>query len=128
MNIHDDILGELVFDYGWVKPVYFHFMQQEIMLNCVFSASRCENVSSKQQQAYALFQKQKAYFEQRTQVLLREYLIANDIESPKCIPTKILFQRDGSFGLLLDCNWDEEHGVVIVLNPTEKVGMQDIFL
>ena len=128
MNIHDDILGELVFDYGWVKSIHFHFKKQEITLPCVFSASKNEDLSLEQHQAYVLFQEQQAHFEERTQILLREYLVANEIQSSECIPTKILFQRDGSFGILLDCDWDEEHGIVVILNPTEEVGMQDIFL
>ena len=128
MNIHDDILGKLVFDYGWVKSIYFNFIKQEVKLPCVFSASKNEGLSIKQYQAYILFQEQQTHFEGRVQILLHEYLVANEIQYPEYVPTKILFQRDGSFGILLDCNWDVEHGAVIVLNPTEEVGVQDIVL
>lgn len=123
-----DVLGNLPFDYGWVKSIDFHFFKQEITIPCVFSASKNEVISDEQKHAYTLFQQKQTYFEDRVRILLNHYFVENHIDLPDLSPRKFLFQRDGSFGLLLDCNWDEEHGIAVVLNPFEEVGMQDIFL
>lgn len=129
MNTYlDNILGELSFDYGWIKPINIQLAHQAYTIPCVFSASKKDMVNEAQKNAYILFQAKQPHFEERMQQLLKNYITENKIQSPQYQPIKFLFQRDGSFGLLLDCNWDVEHGIAIVLSPYEEVGMQDIFL
>lgn len=44
-------------------------------------------------------------------------------------PKTVLFQRDGSWGILFDSDWDAENGIgVFKVNSIVKVGTQDDFL
>ena len=44
-------------------------------------------------------------------------------------PRTVLFNRDKSWGILFDCNWDIENGLaVFVVADRIKVGPQDVFL
>ena len=43
-------------------------------------------------------------------------------------PRMLLFQRDGSAVLFLDCQWDQENGLGIQLYPAIEVAAQAAFL
>ena len=43
-------------------------------------------------------------------------------------PRTLLFKQDGTALVLLDCPWDEEHGLAVQLIPEFAIGSQDVFL
>lgn len=121
-------ISNLVFDYGWRKPISIQFNQNKRVIELAFDAYKGEEVNHQQQVAYEHFLNNKTLFEQKIEKLLNEYIALNKFEKVEASPTVLMFKRDGSFGLLCDCSWDIENGIAIILSPTEEVTLQDNFL
>ncbi|MCL7840534.1 hypothetical protein M8853_09540 [Pasteurella multocida] len=123
MNITD-----LVFDYGWRKPIIIQFYGVDIEIELVFDAYKNEGINSKQEESYNLFLSNKENYEKKIISLLNEYIENNKIENAEVQAKTILFNYDGSFGLLCNCSWDIENGIAVILYPESKVVIQDNFL
>ncbi|HHE3604222.1 TPA: hypothetical protein ACPDW5_000054 [Pasteurella multocida] len=123
MNITD-----LVFDYGWRKPIIIEFYGVDIEIELVFDAYKNEGINSKQEESYNLFLSNKENYEKKIISLLNEYIENNKIENAEVQAKTILFNYDGSFGLLCNCSWDIENGIAVILYPESKVVIQDNFL
>ncbi|HDR1092028.1 TPA: hypothetical protein QB349_001525 [Pasteurella multocida] len=123
MNITD-----LVFDYGWRKPIIIEFYGVDIEIELVFDAYKNEGINSKQEESYNLFLSNKENYEKKIISLLNEYIENKKIENAEVQAKTILFNYDGSFGLLCNCSWDIENGIAVILYPESKVVIQDNFL
>lgn len=124
----DTLMDGFSFDYSWVKRFELRFEGESFQVELSLWSPDKEPPTDEQKAALSLFVEKQASFEERAGQLLSAYVQQEGIANPKAAPTTLLFQQDGSFGLLFDCSWDEEHGVVVVLHPEEQVGVQDIFL
>ncbi|MDO4709774.1 MAG: hypothetical protein Q4B94_08260 [Pseudomonadota bacterium] len=116
-----------VFDFGWKKSIDFQF-EENMRIECVFSAFEGERLSPEQEAAFAEFEKNKARYEKTSVEIFAKYAQKERLAHASAAPTALFFKRDGSFGLLLECSWEPEHGAVIVLYPEQWVGTQDMFL
>ncbi|XDZ50300.1 hypothetical protein AB8Q18_08830 [Neisseriaceae bacterium CLB008] len=129
MSYHDERLGELSFFYGWTKALGLNINSKKYVIQCVFDAySENEVVTDEQKKSYQLFMEKQEYFEGLIFENLTKYMHSGGVPTGTATPKTLLFKRNGDFGLLLDCDWDIENGVVIVIYPEVKVGIQDIFL
>jgi hypothetical protein len=63
----------------------------------------------------------------RSKEYLEEYVEKIDQEVSRITQKTLIFFADGKFGILLDCEWDIEHGLAVSL-PDYTVGPQDILL
>ncbi|HDR1014171.1 TPA: hypothetical protein QB365_002108, partial [Pasteurella multocida] len=99
MNITD-----LVFDYGWRKPIIIEFYGVDIEIELVFDAYKNEGINSKQEESYNLFLSNKENYEKKIISLLNEYIENKKIENAEVQAKTILFNYDGSFGLLCNCS------------------------
>ncbi|NEN76313.1 hypothetical protein F9B74_08255 [Pelistega sp. NLN82] len=128
--IKHPILGELTFDNGWVKNIKISFLGAMSEIECFFQAFDNEDISPEQIKAY------QEYIANSTQLLingenkLNQYIKENHIpdEEQNIAVKTLFFQRNGSFALLCDCDWDTENGIAIELNPQAQVMLQDLFL
>lgn len=128
MKTLDSAAGMLQYDYGWVKQIdlKIHDVRKELPL--VFEAFENEIVSDEQLKSYTLFCNKKTEFELEIPKLLNKYISVNGIQNPSINPTSLFIKRNGRLGLLCDCNWDIEQGIVIILYPEQEITEQDAFL
>lgn len=121
-------ISNLLFNYGWRKPITFKLNEQDFIIDCIFSAFQGEQITDEQQQSYKIFDNDHSGFELKVSELLNSYTEKNNIANPVVQPTALQFNRDGEFALLCNCSWDIEHGIAVILHPQQKVTMQDDFL
>ncbi|MGX2949173.1 DUF6985 domain-containing protein [Frederiksenia canicola] len=122
------IIPGLTFDYGWRKPIVIHFNNEETQIELAFDAYEGEDVNNKQESAYNEFLSNQAEYEIKIKSLLKDYIERNGIRQPYVQAKTLMFNQDGSFGLLCNCSWDIENGIVIILSPYEKITIQDEFI
>jgi hypothetical protein len=140
-SLKDSIFGDMVFKHGWNKEEKINFWNKEMVLKISAAAYTGEGIDEIQRKNYKDFIDNKMDISQKSLQAVRQYVEDNreDIEMyvqtdtsldnvrELVSPKKVLFKKDGSYGILCDCKWDIEHGLVIKL-PEYKVGPQDIFL
>ena len=130
----DPIFGEVEYHYGWVKPITLSFWNNDYSVSVVASAYQGQDIVDIQRKQYQHF---ISHLSETITIIcdaVASYYCrdiaktnATDI-SGHVKPTELIFQRDGSYGVLFDCDWDIEHGIVVCVHPEVKVGPQDIFL
>jgi hypothetical protein len=134
MGKADPIFGEVEYRYGWVKPLTLSFWDKDHLVLCVASAYQGRDIVDIQREQYQHFM---SHLSENTAIICdaaasyyrREIVKTNAADiSGHVKPTEIIFQRDGRCGVLFDCDWDPEHGIVVCVYPEVKVGPQDIFL
>ncbi len=128
MKKNDKELGILTFDYGWIKRDKIQFLNQVYDIQYVFEAYNSEDdITEKQRESALQFSQKQIDYEQKISASFQYY-----IEKNRCIgnfiPKTLLFKRNGDLGLLGECDWDIEDGLVIIIRPEIKIGPQNIFL
>ncbi|MCT8088771.1 hypothetical protein ACDX34_16555 [Acinetobacter bereziniae] len=121
-------VGVFEFNYGWVKLINLNINEITYEIPLVFEAFEGENISEAQLKSYKLFMHEQSRYEQNILDLMSEYVLNESIQNPEFTPTSLLFKRDGSIGLICDCNWDIDQGIVIILYPNKVIKNQDLFL
>lgn len=121
-------VGVFEFNYGWVKLINLNINEITYEIPLVFEAFEGENISEAQLKSYKLFMHEQSRYEQNILDLMSEYVLNESIQNPEFTPTSLLFKRDGIIGLICDCNWDIDQGIVIILYPNKVIKNQDLFL
>lgn len=121
-------IDNLIFDYGWRKPINLTFENKKVNIELVFNAYDDEQVSAEQMNAYEDFIKNQNRYENKVNELLSDFVAQNQINDYDIKAKTLYFNRDGEFALLCDCSWDIEHGIAIILSPKQLVITQDDFL
>ena len=114
--------------YGWGKLINVNINGTTNEVRIVFEAFEGGNISEAQLKSYKLFMHEQSRYEQNILDLMSEYVLNESIQNPEFTPTSLLFKRDGSIGLICDCNWDIDQGIVIILYPNKVIKNQDLFL
>jgi len=123
-------------DSSWEKHQQVLLWDETYDLRIVADAYLGELITEAQRESYLIFLDNVERFSKRSLELVAEYISkvyervdANHVHT-LMVPTAILFQQDGAFGILCDFKYDEEHGLAIMLYPKsqEQAGMQDIFI
>ena len=132
-KIIDKVFGEMEYKYSWTKKDSFLFLDKAYAVNVTAQAYKGNDILESQQSNYSNYRK---YFEEN-KAEIKEKLIEyckstynTDALLDEClIPKTIIFERDNSWGILFDTDYDVEDGVaVFIINEKIKVGPQDLFL
>ena len=141
----DPIFGEMIYKHRWYKKQQFMIFGTEWEVTVVAKAYSGKPITEAQQNSYSYFcknvnemtiiiaEKLKEYINKNLQQLEEFWMDARAINSLNelaqvVIPKTLLFKQDGTTIMLLDCIWDEDHGIAVKLTPEIAVGSQDIFL
>lgn len=129
----DKVFGEMEYKHSWTKKDSFLFLDKAYVVNITAQAYKGDEVLESQQSNYS---KYKEYCEENEDAItekLIEYCQstydadASTIES--LIPKTVIFERDNSWGILFDTDYDIENGIALfVINKKIQVGPQDLFL
>ena len=148
MRITDSVFGEMIYDHGWEKDETIIVSGKEQPIKVVVAAYEGQGILDIQREQYLNYQEGNS-IEKIPGVLLRYYIDNYDsIAENMVIPDRIkkdnidelfimnlirinavYFARNGRYGFLCDCAWDEEHGLCIVLSDGEpRIEEQDYLI
>ena len=129
----DKVFGEMEYKHSWTKKDNFSFLGKTYTVNITAQAYKGDKILDSQQFSYSNYKN----FLQDHESIIREKLTKYckstygiNISVEEClIPRTIIFERDGSWGILFDTDYDVENGVAIfIVNEKIQVGPQDLFL
>lgn len=127
MMINNAILGELTFNTGWKSKIVISLFGVEhdvvVKIKAYFEA---DGITAEQEISIAGFVKNKLVQLEAIEKALNDY--ANGDALDLFVPRVLLFNRDGSYALLLDDSRDEEDGIAVTLAPNISVIAQNEYL
>ena len=135
-TVSDPVFGEMTYNYSWEKRQDVLLWGTADNLRIVADAYPGEEITEAQRKGYSLFLDNIDRYSTKSLELAAEYVSRayESIDASKVgslmAPTAILFKQDGTFGILCNFEYDEEHGLAIILSPEDKeqAGPQDIFI
>lgn len=140
--VNDEVFGEMVYDYGWRKSVKMDINGLKgFWVDIVAGAYPGKGITPEQRKNYLEYkEKEEDFFDEIPNALMTYYLENYDeIASWYDMPTKynrqnitmdslmeliefhsVYFNRDGKrYGWLCGCEWDDVHGLAIILSGDE---------
>lgn len=129
----DKVFGEMEYKHSWTKKEAFLFLDKAYVVNIVAQAYKGDVILESQQLNYTSYKKNLEDNYNKIVEKLNEYCKSNfdtEVSLDKClIPKTIIFERDGSWGILFDTDYDTENGIaVFFIKEKIKIGSQDLFL
>lgn len=149
-RIHDDVFGDMVYDYGYRCVNKLRIPCQaipgsvkgphdlKIEIDLVLDAQKGQPITEAQKGAYlSLIDMDWNYLKVKVPEAVVDYYLNKVLEDNTkevtqqdvmCqIKAKTLYiDRKGQYGFLCDCKWDEEHGICILVSDEEiRVEEQD---
>jgi len=139
--INDPVFGQVCYRHGWSKNQEVSFWNKTMVLRITAAAYTDQGINDIQRQNYKDFIENINYYSEKSLEAVASYIednkqnIAMYLPKGKSItnvtdivfPKAVVFSKDNSYGILCDCEWDIENGIVIQI-PGFKVGPQDMFL
>lgn len=147
MNVvNDPVFGEMTYDYSWEKTEEFSAFGRDVEIHIVAKAYSGQEILEVQRNAYVKYMNNiPTYLKDVPKKLLEYYLnnyeqILSTVNIPekinksninkelisKLIRIKTLYiDREGRYGWLCDCAWDNEHGICILLSNGISIEEQD---
>lgn len=136
-KVTDSVFGEMTYKHSWSRMQMVDWWGP-CNVQITAHAYTGQEIVEQQRKAYLDYQKNiKCLLADFTPQLIEYINSSYDLNSPisqndllvSLHPKTVLFQRDGSWGVLFDCDWDPENGMGIFKeNGVVKVGTQDDFL
>lgn len=136
-SLQKEVFGKMKYHYGWKKPyrikLFGKAYSTHIKVHSYYDTSPANNA---QREAYKKFIKnidrlmsaaEKAlvsYGQKSVDSSITEKTTSKSIKKVD----SILFDSNGSVVLLLQSDWEYEHGIGVQIIPSIKVGVQDMFL
>ena len=125
--MNNAIFGALVFNTGWKTDTSISlFGSAYDVVVKVKAYFEKDGVTAEQESAYTDFSENKAVRLKTVEKLLGIY--AEEAAAKRFIPKTLLFNRDGSYALLLDDKADADGGIAVTLAPEMEVVSQDEYL
>ena len=141
----DSVFGEMKYRHRWYKEQPITAFGKNWVIKVVAKAYSGKAITAEQQKAYKAFcakekeafglagEQLKSYVNDNLQKLSAYWNGAREVDDIRELaqmvtPQSLLFKQDGTTILLLDCEWDVEHGVAVELFPRVAVGPQVAFL
>lgn len=142
---HDTVFGLMIYRHQWQKKSTLNFLGQMWPILVAAQAYTGKPITTAEQESFVWVKKNWHSLQGKAEEALKNYIVENrsDLaqywpavrglesraEIAKAVtPRMLLFQRDGSAVLFLDCQWDQENGLGIQLYPAIEVAAQAAFL
>lgn len=143
-KIKDDILGEVTYDYAWVKKESLKIWGRELELDISVSCFSNEDITDSQREAYTWFKNNIEEIFEKIKLSLVQYCIQkNALELSSADfsnmfkyvkPQNVVFSQDSAHNkrvaVLFNYKFDRENGIAVVFEngDVKKTGTQDIAL
>lgn len=141
----DAVFGEMKYKHRWYKVDKIDLFGKTWEVTVAAKAYSGKPISDAQRNSYKKFLVSPDVFSAKISEMIMGFInqnceelsatwfgartvkTANDL-SGIVRPRTLLFMQDGAALILLDCPWDEEHGLAVQFIPEFAIGSQDIFL
>lgn len=133
-TITDPIFGEMSYNYSWEKQHRLDLWDKIYLIKIVANDIDENGISQTQRDTYNAVEECFSDIILKNSDKIKHYIHEafeqNAIELSSALsPRSIVFQRDGSWGILFDCAYDEDHGIALYfIDQKAHVGSQDAFL
>lgn len=129
----DRVFGKVEYDYGWCTPETIELFETSYAITCVASAYKNETISRQQRAQYQIFKENRKEILTQVEETIRQYVQNNysdySARLKDClVPKELIFHQNGETGILFDCEWDVETGVVVGIFPQIAIINPDDFL
>lgn len=123
----NSVFGELFFNVGWKATTGIFLLNNNYSV-IVKAAAYFEKdgITAEQEAAFVDFSDNKHERIVTVEKLLIDF--ANGDASNRFVPRILLFQRNGSYALLLNDREDEDEGIAVCLKPVAKIVSQSEYL
>lgn len=139
-TINDKVFGEMTYDVSWEKYEVRNIFEDQIDVRIVAKAYEGQEILDIQRESYKKYvNNEELYIRKIPQIVLAYYKdIYDDILEFCYMPQKynieninadsvldlievhtIYFDREGNFGYLCECGWDDDNGIAIMLSEDE---------
>lgn len=148
--ITDKAFGVMRYNHSWERSETLHVFDQEFQIRVVAEAYNEEDITNVQRDAYKRYLQEYDgltelipgalcdYYKDNYESLSEGLIIPEQINKENITKTAIIkliritslfFDRNGEYGYLCDCAWDEEHGICILLSGQKpEITEQDYLL
>lgn len=143
--INDPVFGKITYQHRWYKTEDIVLFGKHWNITIAAQAYTGQSILQIQRDCYKGFiQHQQEITERIAQELINyinincetlaeSWIGARKVQSPLELaeivqPKTLLFKRDSSVILLLECKWDVEEGLAVQICPDYEIGPQDLFL
>ncbi|MGN0421674.1 MAG: DUF6985 domain-containing protein [Lachnospiraceae bacterium] len=129
----DRVFGKVEYDYGWCTPETIELFGKSYDITCVASAYKNEMISRQQRAQYAAFKEKRKEVLVQVEEIIKQYVQKNYADysgrlKESIIPRELIFHQNGDTGILFDCEWDIETGIVVGIFPQLSIINPDSFL
>lgn len=131
--LNDEIFGKMEYDYSWTKKDSLFLFDKSYTVKIVAQAYKNDGIQKAQQDNYLRYrnfmQSHADEIKTKLQQYCKEFLQTDEKLDEILEPTTVIFEKDGSWGVLFDTDLDTENAVAFfVINDEIKVDRQDMFL
>lgn len=136
-KVNDSAFGEMSYKHSWSKIENIDWWGNHAV-NISAHAYTGQKIIDEQRSAYLDYKNNiKKFLVDSIPMLVKFIHSTYDLDTlptqknllSSLSPTTVLFQRDGSWGILFDSNWDPENGIgIFKKDEVIKIGTQDDFL
>lgn len=132
-KIKDSVFGEMEYRHSWTKKDSLMFLGKAYIVDITAQAYSGDEIIDSQRDSYKNYTIILEAKNDSIQDKLKEYFKDMfDNESPLAdlvVPKTVIFERDGSWGVLFETDCDIENGVAVFFDKDAiKVGSQDEFI
>lgn len=132
-KIKDIVFGEMIYKHSWTKKDSFIFLGKTYTVNITAQAYKGDKILESQQENFKKFKdflnEHSNNIEQKLKEYLKNMLKVEGSLTDLLEPKTIIFERDNSWGILFDTEYDVENGIALFIkNNAIKVGTQDEFI
>lgn len=132
-RINDIVFGEMIYKHSWTKKDSFIFLDKAYVVNITAQAYKGDNILESQQENFRNFKdfinNNSKNIEQNLKDYLKNMFNIEGSLTDLIEPKTIIFERDNSWGILFETDYDIENGIALFIQNDEiKVCPQDEFI
>jgi len=129
----DKVFGNVEYNYSWIKKETVNFYDNNYEVTIIIKAYKDEDILDIQRNTYRNYLNTLESKKNVINDILADYCkneFNQNISINKCLePKSILFERNGSWGILFDSEFAIEEGVALYFQDNEiSIGIQDDYL
>ena len=132
-TMYDRVFGKVEYDCGWCTLDKIELFDISYEITCVASAYKNEMISRQQRVQYSAFKEKKKEILELVEEILKQYVQNKRKDyseklKESVVPKELIFHQNGDTGILFECEWDVETGIVVGIFPKVEIINPDNFL
>ena len=129
----DKVFGKMTYRHSWSKQDSILMFGKAYSIKITAQAYKNEDINDLQRESYSVYrdflESHQEEIEQRLLKYCQENYQSGEVLETILTPTEILFEQDGSWGVLFESTYDSEHGLgAFIKNDEIIIDSQDKFL